>query len=186
MVSKQKLSFWTLIIVILFLTAGSIFAADTVSNTSKVETAPVSSSTVTVKAQDNSLAQAISSAYKITVSGQDIANLRVNNHLGYGEIGLSYGLANASGKDVSAILALRATMGWGKIAGSLGLKVSDIMNKNAAVLKVAKMDKEAKDLQQKIDNESKDNNSNKTNESSKKGNNGSNNGSSGNHGNSKK
>jgi hypothetical protein len=120
------------------------------------EEANPTSKPITIKSADSRLGTAISNAFKINVSGQNIADLRVNQKLGYGEIGLLYGLANASGKTIDDILTMRQSdMGWGEIAKSLGLKVSNIVSKNSSILKAAKMPKEDQKLQTQLKNEQK-------------------------------
>lgn len=110
--------------------------------------------TTTPTAKDNSLADAINKAFGSSVTGQDIADMRVNNQMGYGEIGMAFGMANASGKTTEEILAMRQQdMGWGDIAKSLGLKVSDLMSRNSSVLRNAKMNKEDKAFKNEMNKE---------------------------------
>lgn len=143
-----------LLICFIFFIVAPVLAdtTDTTDDDSGGQTTETRSTTPTAK--DNSLAQALSNGYKTTVTGQDVANLRVNNSLGYGEIGMVYGLANVAGKTTADILAMRqGDMGWGAIAKSLGLKVSTLMNKNSSVLKAAKMDKENKTFKNEVKKE---------------------------------
>lgn len=134
------------------------------------------------------LARAISNRYGIKVTGQDIADLRINNCLNYGEIGMMYGLANASGQTVANILTLRQqNLSWSVIAKSLELKISTITRKNNLVLKDAKMDKEVKNIKEEINKEQKDdvkNNGNNSNNGNGKENKGNSNNGNGNGGNS--
>ena len=170
--SSRVVSF--LLILALICTYAIPILADTAETTDPTETAGTSDTTGTddttdqtdettqkettlPTAQDTGLAQTISKAYGITVTPQDIVDLRVNNSLGYGEIGIMYGMVNASGKTVADILAMRGQdLGWGAIAKSLGLKMSDLMSRNSSVLKAAKLEKEAKVIKDKVDQEQKE------------------------------
>ena len=114
--------------------ATTVEATDTVSSTTTTETTTstgtiATSATVTPTPKDAEFASQLSKTYSINVTAQEVANNR-NTGLGYGEIGNLYGLATLSGKPVSEITTMRQTLGWGEIAQSLGVKVSDIKDVN--------------------------------------------------------
>ena len=88
--------------------------------------------TVTPKAIDQRLADAIVGSYSITVTAQEIADMHATG-VGYGEISKAYGFASLSGTmTASDVLGMKETMGWGEIAASLGFKVSDVTKSDKA------------------------------------------------------
>jgi uncharacterized membrane protein YgcG len=123
--------------IVLMLLASMIAYAETTETSATVtETTTPSTTTATaVQAsptpQDTKLASAINKTYNTTVTAQDIAKLHAAN-IGYGEISKAYGFAALSGKTVSDVLGLKQTMGWGEIAKSLGVKVSDVTKSDQA------------------------------------------------------
>ena len=98
-------------------------ATETVTTPTTTTTEPA---TATPTPKDAEVAANLSSAYNSsTVTAQDVANARAAG-FGYGEIGNLYGLAAISGTPVADIASMRQSLGWGEIAQSLGLKLSDI------------------------------------------------------------
>ena len=102
------------------------------TNTTETTTTTIPQVTVTPKAIDQRLADAIAESYDITVTAQEIAGLH-STGIGYGEISKAYGLASLSGTmTASDVLGMKETMGWGEIASSLGVKVSDATKSDKA------------------------------------------------------
>lgn len=112
-------------------------AADVVGQPSiGVETAealpPTLSKEIVVTVQDERLANALTDTYQTTITKSDVAALHASG-LGYGEVSKAYGLAALSGKSVADIVAMKQTAGWGEMALSLGVKVSDFTRSEKAV-----------------------------------------------------
>ena len=168
-----------MILLLVCFTAMAVFADENEDNTTggtDTTTGETTEVPATPTSQDVNLAQQLSTAYNITVTPQEIADLRAKNDIGYGGITLLYGLANASGKTVTDIIAMRQQdLGWGDIAKSLGLKVSDIMKKSSSILKSAKMNNEEKKLQSELNKKPGDRKQNGNSSGSGKQNNGGNN-----------
>lgn len=111
---------------------------ETATETTTTTTTPVSPTP-----KDSEFASNLSKAYSITVTAQAVADARVTG-LGYGEIDKLYGLTTLSGKPVAEIMTMRQTLGWGEIAQSLGVKVSDLKDVSKAGIKnEAKVEKNA-------------------------------------------
>lgn len=105
--------------------------AETTTTESVTETSNATQTQSAPTPQDAKLAGALAKTYNTTVTAQDIAGLHTSG-AGYGEISKAYGFAALSGKTVSDILGLKQTMGWGEIAKSLGVKVSDVIRSEKA------------------------------------------------------
>lgn len=129
-----------LVIAVCLLTAGPAAALQFVSD-------PLDG----VKVQDARLAWELSQTYQMAVSAEQVSYLR--NYMGYGEIAMLYGMADASGKPAGDILAFRKqdNLGWGAIAQQLGGKLPDYMPKASAILKKLKLDDEEKAFMAKME-----------------------------------
>lgn len=104
----------------------------TLTSTETIETTIPQVTTVTPKAIDQRLADAIVESYSVTVTAQEIADMHATG-VGYGEISKAYGLASLSGTlTASDVLGMKETMGWGEIAASIGFKVSDVTKSDKA------------------------------------------------------
>ena len=101
----------------------------TVTETAPAETTETSA---VITAEDERLAGLISEKYSITVTAQEVADLHATG-IGYGEISKAYGFASLSGMTASDVLAMRQTAGWGAIAKSMGIKVSDVTRNEKAI-----------------------------------------------------
>lgn len=119
----------------MLISSTSVFAetVDTTTQTTPTDTTiTTEQTTVTPRAIDQKIADAIAGAYSITVTAQEIADLHATD-VGYGEISKAYGFASLSGTmTASDVLGMKETMGWGEIAASLGLKVSDVTKSDKA------------------------------------------------------
>lgn len=138
---NKKLVATLLVSSVMFVTSITAFAETTdtttqtivtVSQTSTTPTAPATKATATPTAEDQKLASAIAKAYNVTVTAQDVSNLHTSG-VGYGDISKAYGFAALSGKSISDVLGMKQTMGWGEIAKTLGVKVSDVTRSDQAV-----------------------------------------------------
>jgi len=105
-----------------------------VSPTTEATTPNVTTPSATITTKDQNLADALSKTYGFTVNAQDVADQHATG-FGYGEISKAYGFAALSGKQVGEITGMKQTMGWGEIAESLGIKVSDVTRSDNAVQK---------------------------------------------------
>jgi hypothetical protein len=88
--------------------------------------------TTTSITKDQRLADALSTTYGITVMAEDIANLHATG-VGYSEISKAYGFHALSKRRLTDILTMRQSMGWGKIAKIVDVKVSDVTRNEKAV-----------------------------------------------------
>lgn len=104
----------------------------TVTDTTGTSSTEATTDGMESTAHDAELASIISSTYNITVAEQDVTSLRESG-LGYGEITKAYALSSLSGTSVSDITTMRQTMGWGEIAESLGVSVSDLTRSEQVV-----------------------------------------------------
>lgn len=152
MQSKKVLA--TLLVpAIMFITSATAFAEttdETVSTTTvtadapaptddtaaptDVTTATAAAPQAAITPQDEKLSSALAETYSITVTAQEVANLHATS-IGYGEISKAYGFSSIAGISVTDVLSMKETMGWGEIASTLGVKVSDVTKSDKAVQK---------------------------------------------------
>lgn len=97
----------------------------------------------TVTAADSRLANELGTTYGVAVSAQDVAGMH-STGVGYGEISTAYGLAALSGKTVGEVMGMKQSMGWGAIAQSLGVKVSDVTKNEKAMENAVKSAEKSK------------------------------------------
>lgn len=109
-----------------------------------------------IKVHDAKLAWELSQNYQMAVSAEQVTYLR--SYMGYGEVAMLYGMADATGKPLRDIFLMRKddNLGWGAIAKELGVKLPDMMDKAAVVLKKVKLDGEEKAFRDKVDQETKE------------------------------
>ena len=185
---NRKILTLLLTLMVILVTSIPAFADDTSITRDPITTTSITTTTdsnttttqitnaVIMTREDQALADALSKIYGITVTPKAIADLH-STDIGYGEISKAYGFSALSGKTVSDILTMKQTLGWGQIAQSLGVKVSDITKSDEAVQHAVKHDKSIEKTENQADKNADQNNS--TAKSDHKSSNGSSNSSSG-------
>lgn len=123
----------------------------TTTTTTTNSTTTTTTAAVSVSAKDTELSDAIANTLGISATPQDVANMHAAG-IGYGEISKAYGIAALSNTTVQNVIGMKQTMGWGKIAQSLGIKVSDVTKSEQAVQNA--MDKAKADSSSKQKNSS--------------------------------
>lgn len=120
------------------------------AKSSKVEQAPLS-----LVEQDANLANSIAKILGFSVESAKITSLREKNY-GYGEIAMVYSLSHVSRQPSWEIVTMRdSKLGWGEIAGKLGVSVGKGMDGVATIMKDMKLEQETEKMKEMIAKEPK-------------------------------
>jgi hypothetical protein len=100
---------------------------------------------------DSKLAWQISKNYETMVTAEQVAFLK--QEFSYGEVVLIFGLADASGKPVSAVYSLchNGNHTWRQLALNLGVNINDVSPKVGSVLRSLSQDAEYTALKAKLE-----------------------------------